>query len=121
MLALSLHRQPATAWTTIAAVLLLVALDAIIGRGCYLSLIRGCAALPAGEADFLTETTYLPNPPYPSDLLFVRQILELLQTMLKAKPLTAMLVGLAFTPPCGGSRGALPAGAPSIRRVAALA
>jgi len=83
--------------TTIAAVLaLLVALDAILGRR-YLSLIAVaplCALVGLISAQ---KQTYLSDPLYPSDLLFGRQILELLPTMLKAQPFTAMLVGVGLS------------------------
>ncbi|AMD59250.1 cation tolerance protein CutA [Agrobacterium tumefaciens] len=83
--------------TTIAAVLaLLVALDSILGRR-YLSLIAVaplCALVGLISAQ---KQTYLSDPLYPSDLLFGRQILELLPTMLKAQPFTAMLVGVGLS------------------------
>ncbi|AYM62437.1 cyclic beta-1,2-glucan modification protein [Agrobacterium fabrum] len=82
--------------TTIAAVLaLLVALDAILGRR-YLSLIAVAPLCALTGLISAQKQTYLSDPLYPSDLLFGRQILELLPTMLKAQPLTAALVGLGL-------------------------
>lgn len=82
--------------TTIAAVLLLlVALDSILGRR-YLSLIAVAPLCALTGLISAQKQTYLSDPLYPSDLLFGRQILELLPTMLKAQPLTAVLVGLGL-------------------------
>lgn len=84
--------------TTIAAMLLLlVALDSILGRR-YLSLIAVAPLCLLTGLISAQKQTYLSDPLYPSDLLFGRQILELLPTMLKAQPLTAVLVALAFAP-----------------------
>ncbi|AYM57380.1 cyclic beta-1,2-glucan modification protein [Agrobacterium fabrum] len=82
--------------TTIAAVLaLLVALDAILGRR-YLSLIAVAPLCALTGLISAQKQTYLSDPLYPSDLLFGRQILELLPTMLKAQPLTAAMVVLGL-------------------------
>lgn len=82
--------------TTIAVVLaLLVALDAILGRR-YLSLIAVAPLCALTGLISAQKQTYLSDPLYPSDLLFGRQILELLPTMLKAQPLTAALMGLGL-------------------------
>jgi phosphoglycerol transferase MdoB-like AlkP superfamily enzyme len=82
--------------TTIATVLtLLVALDALLGRR-YLSLIAVAPLCALTGLISAQKQTYLSDPLYPSDLLFGRQILELLPTMLKAQPLTAALVGLGL-------------------------
>ncbi len=82
--------------TTIAVVLaLLVALDALLGRR-YLSLIAVAPLCALTGLISAQKQTYLSDPLYPSDLLFGRQILELLPTMLKAQPLTAVLVGLGL-------------------------
>ena len=82
--------------TTIAAMLLLlVALDSILGRR-YLSLIAVAPLCLLTGLISAQKQTYLSDPLYPSDLLFGRQILELLPTMLKAQPLTAVLVGLGL-------------------------
>ena len=82
--------------TTIAAVLaILLALDAILGRR-YLSLIAVAPLCALTGLISAQKQTYLSDPLYPSDLLFGRQILELLPTMLKAQPLTAVLVGLGL-------------------------
>ncbi len=82
--------------TTIAAVLaLLVALDALLGRR-YLSLIAVAPLCALTGLISAQKQTYLSDPLYPSDLLFGRQILELLPTMLKAQPLTAALMGLGL-------------------------
>ncbi|MDZ7925638.1 MAG: LTA synthase family protein [Agrobacterium sp.] len=82
--------------TTIAAVLLLlVALDSILGRR-YLSLIALAPLCALTGLISAQKQTYLSDPLYPSDLLFGRQILELLPTMLKAQPLTAALAGLGL-------------------------
>jgi phosphoglycerol transferase MdoB-like AlkP superfamily enzyme len=82
--------------TTIAAVLTtLVALDSILGRR-YLSLIAVAPLCALTGLISAQKQTYLSDPLYPSDLLFGRQILELLPTMLKAQPLTAALVGFGL-------------------------
>ncbi len=82
--------------TTIAAVLaILLALDALLGRR-YLSLIAVAPLCALTGLISAQKQTYLSDPLYPSDLLFGRQILELLPTMLKAQPLTAVLVGLGL-------------------------
>lgn len=82
--------------TTIAAVLaLLVVLDALLGRR-YLSLIAVAPLCALTGLISAQKQTYLSDPLYPSDLLFGRQILELLPTMLKAQPLTAALMGLGL-------------------------
>lgn len=82
--------------TTIAAlVLLLAALDAVFGRR-YLSLVIVAPTLLLIGLISAQKQTYLSDPLYPSDLLFGRQIVELLPTMLKAQPLVAALVGLGI-------------------------
>ncbi|MDS7597149.1 LTA synthase family protein [Agrobacterium tumefaciens] len=82
--------------TTIAAlVLLLAALDAVFGRR-YLSLVIVAPTLLLIGLISAQKQTYLSDPLYPSDLLFGRQIVELLPTMLKAQPLMAALVGLGI-------------------------
>ncbi|CAH0135829.1 putative cyclic beta-1,2-glucan modification protein [Agrobacterium fabrum str. J-07] len=82
--------------TTIAAVLaILLALDALLGRR-YLSLIAVAPLCALTGLISAQKQTYLSDPLYPSDLLFGRQILELLPTMLKAQPLTAALMGLGL-------------------------
>lgn len=82
--------------TTIAAlVLLLAALDAVFGRR-YLSLVIVAPTLLLIGLISAQKQTYLSDPLYPSDLLFGRQIVELLPTMLKAQPLVAALVGLSI-------------------------
>ncbi|OOO26433.1 cation tolerance protein CutA [Agrobacterium salinitolerans] len=82
--------------TTIAAVLaLLVALDALLGRR-YLSLIALAPLCALTGLISAQKQTYLSDPLYPSDLLFGRQILELLPTMLRAQPMTAALVALGI-------------------------
>ncbi len=64
--------------TTIAAMLaLLVALDAMLGRR-YLSLIAIAPLCALAGLISAQKQTYLSDPLYPSDLLFGRQILELL-------------------------------------------
>ncbi|MGV2110980.1 LTA synthase family protein [Agrobacterium salinitolerans] len=82
--------------TTIATVLaLLVALDALLGRR-YLSLIALAPLCALTGLISAQKQTYLSDPLYPSDLLFGRQILELLPTMLRAQPMTAALVALGI-------------------------
>lgn len=82
--------------TTIAAMLaLLVALDALLGRR-YLSLIALAPLCALTGLISAQKQTYLSDPLYPSDLLFGRQILELLPTMLRAQPMTAALVALGI-------------------------
>jgi phosphoglycerol transferase MdoB-like AlkP superfamily enzyme len=74
--------------------LLLLFTDAIIGRA-YQSavLIVPLALLPAFFSG--QKQLYLSDPLYPSDLLFGRQIMELLPVMVAAQPLTALAIGAA--------------------------
>ncbi|UXS01482.1 LTA synthase family protein [Agrobacterium tumefaciens] len=82
--------------TTIASLaLLIIALDAVFGRR-YLSLIVIAPTLLLVALISAQKQTYLSDPLYPSDLLFGRQIVELLPTMLKAQPLVAALVVLGL-------------------------
>jgi phosphoglycerol transferase MdoB-like AlkP superfamily enzyme len=80
--------------TTIAVVLLsLLALDAIFGR-LQQSLLIALPLLVIPAFISSQKQLYLSDPLYPSDLLFGRQILELLPAMLQARPIAA--VALAF-------------------------
>ncbi|NTJ42523.1 LTA synthase family protein [Agrobacterium larrymoorei] len=84
--------------TTIAAVVLaLMALDALFGRY-YQSLLVAVPLLVVPAFISSQKQLYLSDPLYPSDLLFGRQILQLLPPMLKAQPVTGVLVfgGLAL-------------------------
>ena len=75
--------------------LLLVALDAVLGRAHQSALIVvPLALLPA----FLSgqKQLFLSDPLYPSDLLFGRQIVELLPVMVAARPAEAAITGLIF-------------------------
>jgi phosphoglycerol transferase MdoB-like AlkP superfamily enzyme len=74
--------------------LLLMFMDAVIGRIHQSAvLIVPLALLPAFFSG--QKQHYLSDPLYPSDLLFGRQIMELLPVMVAAKPLTALAIGLA--------------------------
>ncbi len=81
--------------TVVAVLLLLLALDSLLGRR-YLSLIAVAPLCALTGLISAQKQTYLSDPLYPSDLLFGRQILELLPIMLQAKPLTAALAGLGL-------------------------
>ena len=77
--------------TVVAVVIGLMALDALFGRH-YQSLIVAVPLLILPAFFSSQKQLYLSDPLYPSDLLFGRQILQLLPAMLKAQPLTAMLL-----------------------------
>ena len=86
-------------FTTIGVVLLaLMALDAVFGRH-YQSLLIATPLLLVPAFISSQKQLYLSDPLYPSDLLFGRQILQLLPAMLKAQPLTAIFLaaGLVVT------------------------
>lgn len=83
--------------TTIGAVaLLLAALDAVFGRRFISLLIVAPALLTLGFVSS-QKKTYLSDPLYPSDMLFGRQIIELLPAMVKAQPILAvsLVIGIA--------------------------
>ncbi len=74
--------------------LLLLFMDAIIGRAYQSAVfIVPLALLPAFFSG--QKQLYLSDPLYPSDLLFGRQIMELLPVMVAAQPLTALAIGAA--------------------------
>jgi phosphoglycerol transferase MdoB-like AlkP superfamily enzyme len=74
--------------------LLLLFVDAIIGRAHQSAvLIVPLALLPAFFSG--QKQLYLSDPLYPSDLLFGRQIMELLPVMVAAQPLTALAIAAA--------------------------
>jgi phosphoglycerol transferase MdoB-like AlkP superfamily enzyme len=74
--------------------LLLLFTDAIIGRAHQSAVfIVPLALLPAFFSG--QKQLYLSDPLYPSDLLFGRQIMELLPVMVAAQPLTALAIGAA--------------------------
>jgi phosphoglycerol transferase MdoB-like AlkP superfamily enzyme len=74
--------------------LLLLCADAIIGRAHQSAVfIVPLALLPAFFSG--QKQLYLSDPLYPSDLLFGRQIMELLPVMVAAQPLTALAIGAA--------------------------
>jgi phosphoglycerol transferase MdoB-like AlkP superfamily enzyme len=84
--------------TTIAAVFLaMIALDALFGRH-YQSFIIAVPALLIPAFISSQKQFYLSDPLYPSDMLFGRQIFQLLPAMLQARPLAAVGVfaGLAL-------------------------
>jgi phosphoglycerol transferase MdoB-like AlkP superfamily enzyme len=82
--------------TTVVAVLLsLMALDALMGRH-YQSLLVATPLLIVPAFMSAQKQLYLSDPLYPSDLLFGRQIIELLPAMLKAQPMTAVLLALGI-------------------------
>lgn len=74
--------------------LMLLFMDAIIGRAHQSAvLIVPLALLPAFFSG--QKQLYLSDPLYPSDLLFGRQIMELLPVMVAAQPVTALAIGAA--------------------------
>lgn len=82
--------------TTVVAVLLaLMAMDALMGRH-YQSLLIATPLLVVPALMSAQKQLYLSDPLYPSDLLFGRQIIELLPAMLKAQPFTAVLLVLSI-------------------------
>ncbi len=77
-------------FTTLVAVMLcLTALDALFGRHYQSLLVAGPVLLVTAFMSHQKQL-YLSDPLYPSDLLFGRQILQLLPAMLKAQPVTAV-------------------------------
>ncbi len=83
--------------TTVVAVIIgLMALDAVFGRH-YQSLLVAVPLLILPAFISSQKQLYLSDPLYPSDLLFGRQILQLLPAMLKAQPVTALAVGVALS------------------------
>ncbi len=90
-------------FTTLAAVVLcLMALDALFGRH-YQSLLIAAPLLLVTAFMSHQKQLYLSDPLYPSDLLFGRQILQLLPAMLKAQPFTALalVIGLVLAVAAG--------------------
>lgn len=85
--------------TTVAAIFLaMIALDALLGRH-YQSFIIALPALLVPAFISSQKQFYLSDPLYPSDLLFGRQIFQLLPAMLQARPLAAVGVfaGIALS------------------------
>lgn len=82
--------------TVVAVVIGLMALDAVFGRH-YQSLLIAVPLLIVPAFISSQKQLYLSDPLYPSDLLFGRQILQLLPAMLKAQPVTALAVGVALS------------------------
>ncbi|MEN0119144.1 MAG: LTA synthase family protein [Agrobacterium cavarae] len=81
--------------TTVVAVFIgLMALDAVFGRH-YQSLLVAVPLLILPAFISSQKQLYLSDPLYPSDLLFGRQILQLLPAMLKAQPVTALALAAA--------------------------
>ncbi|TBN19411.1 LTA synthase family protein [Agrobacterium cavarae] len=81
--------------TTVVAVTIgLMALDAVFGRH-YQSLLIAVPLLILPAFISSQKQLYLSDPLYPSDLLFGRQILQLLPAMLKAQPVTALALAAA--------------------------
>lgn len=82
--------------TTLVAVLLsLLCLDAVFGRQYQSLLVAGPVLLITAFMSHQKQL-YLSDPLYPSDLLFGRQILQLMPAMLKAQPLTAVALALGL-------------------------
>jgi len=82
--------------TTIVTVVVgLMALDALFGRH-YQSLLVAVPLLILPAFISSQKQLYLSDPLYPSDLLFGRQILQLLPAMLRAQPLTAIALAAAL-------------------------
>src|SRR5690606_16255263 len=76
--------------TTVAAIFLaMIALDAVLGRH-YQSFVIAVPALLIPAFISSQKQFYLSDPLYPSDLLFGRQIFQLLPAMLQARPLAAV-------------------------------
>lgn len=83
--------------TTVVAVIVgLMALDAVFGRH-YQSLLVAVPLLILPALISSQKQLYLSDPLYPSDLLFGRQILQLLPAMLKAQPVTALALAVALS------------------------
>ncbi|WP_244473493.1 LTA synthase family protein [Rhizobium sp. Leaf262] len=82
--------------TLFAIVLSLLALDAVFGRQ-YQSLLIATPVLLITAFMSHQKQLYLSDPLYPSDLLFGRQILQLMPAMLKAQPWTALAVALGLS------------------------
>ncbi|MDL2405639.1 LTA synthase family protein [Rhizobium calliandrae] len=80
------------AFTTVGVVMLLMlVLDAIFGRNHQsILVIAPLALIPAFISS--EKQHYLSDPLYPSDLLFARQIMELMPVMLRERPWTAVAV-----------------------------
>ncbi len=82
--------------TTVVAILLsLLALDAVFGRQYQSLLVAGPVLLVTAFVSHQKQL-YLSDPLYPSDLLFGRQIVQLMPAMLKAQPLTAVALALGM-------------------------
>lgn len=81
--------------TLFAVVLFLVSFDALSGRH-YQSLLVAAPVLLTTAFMSHQKQLYLSDPLYPSDLLFGRQILQLMPAMLKAQPLTAFALAVGM-------------------------
>ncbi len=83
-------------WTTIILfTLILIALDALLGRA-YQGLMLAAPLTLALAFIGHQKSHYLGDPLYPTDFLFARQIVELLPLLVRERPLTAaaMVVGI---------------------------
>lgn len=82
-------------WTTLALVFLtLVLLDGLLGRLWQAVLI--IAPVLVGLAWFSQQKgMYLGDPLYPSDLLYTRQVIDLMPLLVRDRPVDAALIGLA--------------------------
>lgn len=82
-------------WTTLALVFLtLILLDGLLGRLWQAVLI--VAPVLLGLAWFSSQKgMYLGDPLYPSDLLYTRQVVDLMPLLVRDRPLDAVLIGLA--------------------------
>ncbi len=83
-------------WSTIALfALVLIALDAVLGRAHQALLIIGPAVLAMAFISH-EKTLYLGDPLYPADFLYARQIVDLLPLLARDRPWTmaAVVIGL---------------------------
>ena len=79
-------------WSTVLIfVLLLIALDAILGRAHQALLIVGPVVLAMAFISH-EKTRYLGDPLYPADILYARQILDLLPLLARERPWTMAAV-----------------------------
>lgn len=83
-------------WTTVGLFfLLIVALDALLGRTHKAALLLGPLALiPAFMSQ--QKQLYLSDPLYPTDFLFGRQLMELMPVLVKDRPWTAVFIVLTL-------------------------
>lgn len=75
--------------------LILIATDALMRRGLQSILVIGPILLGLAWVGH-EKINYLGAPPYPTDLLFARQIAELMPLMVAERPYAAIMIGLAI-------------------------